>query len=239
MTIVASRHQSQGPGFRLANLCHDRKIMSADLGRSAMACGVFLSSLLICILTWATPVQALGLGEWKRDGLCRGIVLEGDIARDEAAGFVKRLIAAVERCGERTIVVLNMPGGSVADAIAIGEAIRSRDYVTVALPNSICASACGLIYLGGVQRYWAVGAQFIIHRPEIRSATPFKTVAESEHAYDALKSRLVDYVAAMGGNPDYVDLMYGVSRQGPGPDYRVLSGADMMRLGLATQGGMP
>jgi hypothetical protein len=214
-------------------------IVPADMGHSAMGCGLFLGSLLLCALAWATPAQALNLGEWKRDGLCRGIMLDGDIARDEAASFIKRLIAAVERCGERTIVVLNMPGGSVNDAIAIGEAIRSRDYVTVALPNSICASACGLIYLGGVQRYWAVGARFIIHRPEIRGATSFKTVAESDHAYDALKSRLVDYVAAMGGNPDYVDLMYAVNQQGPGPDYRVLDRADMMRLGLATQDGMP
>jgi hypothetical protein len=200
---------------------------------------LLLGASLVSAVAWSTPTQALGIGEWKRDGLCRGISLSGDIARDEAAGFIKRLIAAVERCGERTVVVLNMPGGSVNDAMAIGEAIRSRDYVTVALPNSICASACGLVYLGGVQRYWAVGARFIIHRPEIRTATPFKTVVESDRAYDALKSRLIDYVAAMGGNPDYVDLMYAVSRQGPGPDHRVLDRSEMMRLGLATQSGMP
>ncbi len=176
--------------------------------------------------------------EMRLDGPCKAIVFNGDIARNEAAAFIKRMVAAAERCGTRNIIVHKMPGGSVNDALAIGEAIRSREYVTAMLPDSICASACGLIYLGGVQRYWRQGARFIIHRPEIRGATPFKSVAESDHAYDRLKLRLIRYVASMGASPDYVDLMY-IEPKRPGPSERTLDGLDMMRLSLFTHTGVP
>lgn len=183
--------------------------------------------------------RALDIRESQSGGLCRAIVLSGDIARDEAAAFIPRMVAAADQCGARTIVVHRMPGGSVNDAIRIGEAIRAGEYVTATLPDSVCASACGLIYLAGVQRYWNPGARFIIHRPEIRTATPFTSVAQEDQAYGDLKSRLVGYVAGMGGNPDYVDLMYAVSKDSPGPSLRALDRADMMRLGLATQSGAP
>jgi len=191
------------------------------------------------VLGWTGHVKALDISEWKTDGLCKAIALNGDIARNEAAGFIKRMVAAADRCGSRTIIVQRMPGGSVNDAIMIGEAIRSQEYVTATLPNSVCASACGLIYLGGVQRYWNSGARFIIHRPEIRVATPFKTVAEEDQAYYSLKDRLISYVAAMGGNPDYVDQMYAVGKDNPVASLRVLNRDEMLSLGLATQSGTP
>lgn len=187
----------------------------------------------------SSRAQAIDIREWQSGGLCKAIVLSGDIARNEAAKFIPHMTAAVDRCGARTIIAHRMPGGSVNDAIKIGEAIRAREYVTATLPDSVCASACGLIYLAGVQRYWNPGARFLIHRPEIRTATPFKSVAEEDQAYGDLKSRLVGYVAAMGGNPDYVDLMYAVSKDSPGPSLRALDRAEMMRLGLATQNGAP
>lgn len=178
--------------------------------------------------------QALGLTELKLAGLCQGVVLNGDIARNEAPDFIRRMVAAAETCGTRTIIVQKMPGGSVNDAIEIGEAIRSREYVTAMLPSSICASACGLIYLGGVQRYWRQNARFIIHRPEIRVSTPFKSITEEHQAYDELKLRLIRYVAAMGANPDYVEGMYSA-----GSRELTLESVDLTRLGLVTLIGAP
>ncbi len=206
------------------------------------AIGHGLATVLVILGTvvwFSSPTKALEMRAWRSGGLCKAIVLSGDIARDEAAGFVPRMIAAVDRCDARTIVVHRMPGGSVKDAITIGAAIRAREYITATLPDSVCASACGLIYLAGVQRYWNPGARFLIHRPEIRTATPFKSAAAEDQAYGDLKAHLVGYVAAMGGNPDYVDLMYAVSKDGPGPSLRALDRAEMLRLGLATQNGAP
>lgn len=204
--------------------------------RSRLAAGILLAASVVC---WPTRGQALDIREWQSGGLCKAILLSGDIARNEAESFIPRMTAAVDRCGVHTIVMHRMPGGSVNDAILIGEAIRAREYVTATLTDSVCASACGLIYLAGAQRYWNPGARFLIHRPQIRTAKPFKSVAEEEQAYGDLKSRLVGYVAAMGGNPDYVDLMYAVSKDSPGPSLRALNRAEMMRLGLATQSGAP
>lgn len=158
---------------------------------------VWLAALLLIGASGlADKARALELSTLKAEGLCKAVVLDGDIARDEADGFIARLVAAMDSCGARVVVIGRMPGGSVNDAVAIGRAIRAQEYVTAMRPDSICASACGLIYLGGVQRYWQPGANFIIHRPEIRSATPFRSVAESDQAYEALKARLIRYVAS-------------------------------------------
>jgi hypothetical protein len=64
-------------------------------------------------------------------------------------------------------------------------------------------------------------------------------VAEEEQTYGEIKSALIGYVAAMGGNPDYVELMYAVRQDGSGTNQSALDRADMMRLGLATQNGAP
>lgn len=180
------------------------------------------------------PLAALDLKPLHLDGRCVGIQLDGDIRRGEAADVLKRIDAAMESCATRNLFVGRMPGGSVNDAIAIGEAVRFREYVTVMQPSSICASACGLIYLGGVQRYWRQNARFIIHRPDIRPATPFKSIGEENQAYDELKLRLIRYVAALGGNPDYVEAMYST-----GSKERTLENVDLTRLGLVTLVGTP
>jgi hypothetical protein len=139
---------------------------------------------------------------------CVGIELTGEIRLNEAAEVIKRIDAAVEKCGRRNLIVGDMPGGSVNDALAIGAAIRERGYVTAVHSSSKCYSACGLVFLGGVQRYWRPGARFIIHRPRIYGAFP--DAATETAAYEELRTRLIRYVSSMGANPDYVDAMYDV-----------------------------
>lgn len=51
------------------------------------------------------------------------------------------------------IVILNSEGGSVKAAIEIGRMIRLRNFATVVLPNTLCASACALTWLAGTPRY--------------------------------------------------------------------------------------
>lgn len=198
-----------------------------------------LAVSLLASLGWVGQADALGLAEYNIDGRCRAIALNGDISGGEAQHFIPRMIAAAERCGSNVIVMRSMPGGSVTDAIAIGEMVRAREYVTALLPDSLCASACGLIYLAGVQRYWRANGRFVIHRPEIRASRPFKSIAEENQAYDELKVRLIRYVAGMGANPDYVEAMYIVGGDNPGPKLRNLENVDLTRLGLVTIVGSP
>ena len=49
-------------------------------------------------------------------------------------------------------VVLNSPGGSVADALAMGRLIRERNFATEIEPGKYCASSCPLVFAGGVER---------------------------------------------------------------------------------------
>ncbi|WP_293572731.1 hypothetical protein [Phaeobacter sp.] len=47
---------------------------------------------------------------------------------------------------------LHSPGGSVRDALAIGQLIRERAYNTEILANDLCLSACPYILAAGVER---------------------------------------------------------------------------------------
>ena len=57
-------------------------------------------------------------------------------------------------------VVLNSPGGSVADALAMGRLIREKNFATEIEPGKYCASSCPLVFAGGVER--RVGDKAII-----------------------------------------------------------------------------
>ena len=85
----------------------------------------------------------------------RGSIAEGDAARlDEAV----RGAGAAE-------VWLDSPGGSAAEGMRIGRAIRSLGLTTRVDEASICASACVDAFLGGVKRYVAVLGVLGVHRP--------------------------------------------------------------------------
>lgn len=166
-------------------------------------------------------------------GRCVGIVLNGEIRRGEAPTAIQRLSDAAERCATRTVVIGKMPGGSVYDALAIGTALRAADYATVALAGSQCHSACGLVYLGGVHRYWQDRARFMIHRPVIYDSFPSLTAEIA--AYEDLKERLIRYATDMGGNPDYVEAMYAV----PSGQVAEVTSAQRTAWSLSTTGGLP
>lgn len=53
---------------------------------------------------------------------------------------------------DKAIVVLESPGGDVVSAIAMGEHIRMKGYKTLVPSESICASACALVWLAGAVR---------------------------------------------------------------------------------------
>jgi hypothetical protein len=49
-------------------------------------------------------------------------------------------------------VVLNSPGGSVTDALAMGRLIREKKFATEVEAGKYCASSCPLVFSGGVER---------------------------------------------------------------------------------------
>lgn len=61
-------------------------------------------------------------------------------------------------------VFLNSPGGSVADALAIGRSLRDLGAATRLTETDICLSACPYILAGGIVRQAADGALVGVHQ---------------------------------------------------------------------------
>ncbi len=49
-------------------------------------------------------------------------------------------------------IVLNSPGGSVVDALAMGRLIREKSLATEVAAGKYCASSCPLVFAGGLER---------------------------------------------------------------------------------------
>ena len=64
---------------------------------------------------------------------------------------------------EKAIVAFNSDGGNLSAGLGIGRAIRLKEFTTMVPKNSICASACGLAWLGGFERLVDEGAQVGFH----------------------------------------------------------------------------
>jgi hypothetical protein len=80
-------------------------------------------------------------------------------------GISESFAAEVSRHGEyiRT-VVLNSPGGSVADALTMGRLIRERKFATEVEAGKYCASSCPLVFAGGVERRAGDKAAIGVHQ---------------------------------------------------------------------------
>ena len=61
-------------------------------------------------------------------------------------------------------VVLNSPGGSVTDALAIGRLIREKKFATEVEAGKYCASSCPLVFAGGVERRAGDKAAIGVHQ---------------------------------------------------------------------------
>ncbi|WP_375414193.1 hypothetical protein [uncultured Bradyrhizobium sp.] len=61
-------------------------------------------------------------------------------------------------------VVLNSPGGSVTDALAMGRLIRAKKFATEVEAGKYCASSCPLLFAGGVERRAGDKAAIGVHQ---------------------------------------------------------------------------
>src|SRR5712671_294458 len=80
-------------------------------------------------------------------------------------GSSQSFAAEIERRGDyvRT-VVLNSPGGSVVDALAMGRLIRERKFATEVEAGKYCASSCPLVFAGGIERRAGDRATIGVHQ---------------------------------------------------------------------------
>ncbi|MHA6334057.1 COG3904 family protein [Qipengyuania sp. CAU 1752] len=95
----------------------------------------------------STSVAAAAIEAREFDGIIAIVVIGEIVAGDE------NKFRALSLRYDDAIVVLNSPGGALEPALAIGRAIRIREYPTAVTADAMCASSCALIWLAGSTRY--------------------------------------------------------------------------------------
>jgi len=114
-------------------------------------------------------------------------------------GIWKNFAAEAERHSEyiRT-VVLNSPGGSVTDALAMGRLIREKRFATEVEAGKYCVSSCPLVFAGGVDRRVGDKASIGVHQVvTTRSAANGPALDEMSIAQN-ISARCQRYLGDMG-----------------------------------------
>ena len=99
----------------------------------------------------------------SRDAVAQ-INISGTIEKDDAVKFDN----IVKSMSEKTaMVVLESPGGLLADGLEIGISIHNHGFITV-VDGARCASTCGLMWLAGIERYAGSKAEIGFHAVSVR-----------------------------------------------------------------------
>jgi hypothetical protein len=104
---------------------------------------------------WAPPVEPESSPEVLRQPM-RFELLPGGMLKAEGSidpGAADRFAKEIAARGEYVkAVLLNSPGGSVDDALAMSVLIREKSLSTKVATKALCASSCPLVLAGGVAR---------------------------------------------------------------------------------------
>lgn len=95
--------------------------------------------------------------EWEGQA---ALSLTGTIAPGDAARFTDFL----ETAPLPRLILLNSPGGSVFDALAMGHRLRADGANTQLLAGAVCLSACPYLLAAGVERRVEDGAVIGVHQ---------------------------------------------------------------------------
>jgi hypothetical protein len=87
--------------------------------------------------------------------------LKGTIDPGSAARFAAEVAARGEYV---KTVEFDSPGGSVTDAITIGELIRAHSFATSVAAGRLCASSCPLAFAGGGERHATSDSAIGVHQ---------------------------------------------------------------------------
>jgi hypothetical protein len=157
------------------------------------------------------------------------LAISGKIGVASASWFRARLDEANLAAGDT--ILMSSPGGSLDQAIIMGEIIRSRGLATAvgivdgsgSIKPSFCASACVFVYAGGQPRLGVDGSALGVHR-FVSSGTAGDPVAETQRT----TGMILSYLTRMGVSPSIVEAMSQTS------DIRWLGPREMTAMNLVT-----
>jgi hypothetical protein len=151
-------------------------------------------------------------------------------------GSSRTFAAEIERRGDYVkTVVLNSPGGSVIDALAMGRLIRTRKFSTEVEAGKYCASSCPLVFAGGTDRRAGDRAIIGVHQvAAIKTAVNGPTRDEMSIAQN-ISARCQRYLGEMG-----VDLQVWVhAMETPNDKLFVFKPDELKSLTLVTSSQAP
>ena len=156
------------------------------------------------------------------------IALQGEINRRASAAFDKVLAeTASRRCNRPATLLLESPGGVVADGLWLGTQVRKGGLRTVARYG--CASSCGLIFLGGVDRVlWGARAAIGFHQAAWSRGTVRQ--CDEPDSSDSLKIR--DYLRSV--IPVSADEVFQLAMSTSCDAISWVRGERALQLGVAT-----
>ena len=114
-------------------------------------------------------------------------------------GVSQSFAAETERHSEyiRT-VVLNSPGGSVTDALAMGRLIREKRFATEVEAGKYCVSSCPLMFAGGVDRRAGERATIGVHQMTAMHSAANGPPRDAMSVAQDISARCQRYLGDMG-----------------------------------------
>ena len=94
--------------------------------------------------------------------------------------------------------MLNSPGGSVSDALAMGRLIRERKFATEVEAGKYCASSCPLMFAGGVGRRAGERATIGVHQVAALASASGGVARDEMSIAQDVSARCQRYLAEMG-----------------------------------------
>jgi hypothetical protein len=175
--------------------------------------------LLISLLSLATTASAtdMSFSLEERDlrpnfDLDQWIFADGEISPGTFDKFQLFLKAHPSLIAGAT-VILNSPGGSVAEGIKLGGAIRDLHFRTdvgavgngaMSIAPGLCLSACIYPYLGGEYRYLHQGSAIGVHRFSFSNTAI--SASEATETSQLLAGYIVEFLNKSRVNSDFFRL---------------------------------
>lgn len=184
--------------------------------------------LLLLVVLIASPAAAMtfkitGGGQCESRTCVSASGEIGEHAADEFTAFVK-----ANNIRPGALLVLDSPGGSLAQGLALGGKIRRAGLsTTVQVPGGVCASACLYAFLGGVERTVAPGAKLGVHQVYARSGSPLALQVSDTQL---LLSLVAAYIHRMGASMDVFTLALGT----PPESMYWMSTSELSRFAVVT-----
>ena len=150
--------------------------------------------------SYATQYAGGLIQSLQKDNICY-ISITGKIQNDVESAFDKALYALrANSCSEK-IVLLNSRGGNLGIAIKLGKIIRSEGLSTQI--NGECDSACGFIFVAGVQRLVdiegpnTIASRFKVHQPTAPTISGINRCANNDYLNSPLVASVKAYLISM------------------------------------------